>query len=80
DDALRRVRFVLRAKALGFSLSETQELLGLRVSPGVSCEEVRRAAGAKLSDVERRDDRTSALACRAWGAPTVDTLRRALRG
>ncbi|NNF28951.1 MAG: heavy metal-responsive transcriptional regulator, partial [Gemmatimonadetes bacterium] len=54
DDALRRVRFVLRAKALGFSLSETKELLGLRVSPGVSCEEVRRAAGAKLSDVERR--------------------------
>lgn len=54
DDAVRRLAFVRRATALGFTLAEIRGLLGLRVSARTSCERVRERALAKLGDVERR--------------------------
>jgi len=48
----KRLRFIRRAKALGFTLDEIQGLLGL--SAGRNVEQVRRAAAARLADVERR--------------------------
>lgn len=57
-DAVRRLRFIKHAQALGFSLKEVKELLALRVRPGVSCGDVRRRAEAKLVDV---DDKLRAL-------------------
>src|SRR5262245_58342040 len=53
-EAVRRLGFVRRATALGFSLAEVKGLLSLRVSPRTSCERVRGRALAKLADVERR--------------------------
>jgi MerR family mercuric resistance operon transcriptional regulator len=54
EDAVRRLDFVRRATALGFTLAEIRGLLGLRVSSRTSCEKVRERALVKLEDVERR--------------------------
>ncbi len=53
-DAVRVVRFVKHAQALGFSLAEIKELLALRVDPRRSCGDVKRRAEAKLADIERK--------------------------
>ncbi len=53
-DAVRRVRFILRAKELGFTLSETKELLELRVTDPAACGEVEATTRAKIVDVEAR--------------------------
>jgi len=52
--AVRRVRFIRRAQALGFTLKEIEELLALRVDDERSCADVRALARAKLEDIERR--------------------------
>lgn len=53
-DAARRLRFIQRAKELGFSLREIKELLSLRVSPGLSRAEVRLRAEAKIADIQTK--------------------------
>jgi MerR family copper efflux transcriptional regulator len=53
-DAVARLRFVQRAKNLGFTLKEIRELLALRARRGEPCETVRECARAKLRDVEAR--------------------------
>jgi len=79
-DAIRRLRFIRRAKELGFTLKEIGELLALRVDPRTTCGDVREMARAKIADVERRigelqriEDvlRRLARACRGQG-PTSD--------
>ena len=52
--AVRRVRFIRRAQALGFTLKEIEDLLALRVDDERSCADVRALARAKLEDIERR--------------------------
>jgi MerR family copper efflux transcriptional regulator len=52
--AVRRVRFIRRAKQVGFTLAEIQDLLSLRVSENRRCAEVRDLARAKVRDIERR--------------------------
>jgi MerR family mercuric resistance operon transcriptional regulator len=52
DDVVARLRFIRRAKELGFSLKEIKELLALRVDPDTTCAEVRRRAEGKVIDVE----------------------------
>ena len=54
DDTVRRLAFVRRATALGFSLAEVKSLLMLRVSARVPCERVRDRALTKLADIDRR--------------------------
>ena len=49
-----RLRFIRRAKRLGFSLDEIAELLGLRSHPKANRQKVRAKAAAKIRDVERR--------------------------
>lgn len=53
-DTVGRVRFIKRAKELGFSLREIKELTALRVAPGVPCTRVRKRAEAKIADIEER--------------------------
>ncbi|MBO6934845.1 MAG: MerR family DNA-binding protein [Deltaproteobacteria bacterium] len=51
---IRRVRFIRRAKQLGFTLREIRELLEIRVDPDRSCADVRTLANAKLENVRRK--------------------------
>lgn len=53
-ESVRRLAFVRRAAALGFSLAEVRELLTLRVSARTSCERVRTRAHAKIADIDQR--------------------------
>jgi DNA-binding transcriptional MerR regulator len=52
DLAVARLRFIRRAQALGFTLAEIKSLLEISAQRNVA--QVRRAAKAKLEDVERR--------------------------
>jgi len=54
EDVVARLRFIKRAKELGFSLKEIKELLSLRVDPETTCAEVRRKAEAKIVDVDEK--------------------------
>ncbi len=52
EEVIIRLRFIQRAKELGFTLSEIKELLSLRVDPDTSCEDVRARAEIKIADIE----------------------------
>lgn len=52
-DAVRRVRFIKRAQALGFSLQEIRELLAMRVGRGRRCD-VRQRAEAKVANIDAK--------------------------
>jgi MerR family copper efflux transcriptional regulator len=52
DLEVARLRFIRRAQALGFTLSEIKSLLRLSAQRNVA--QVKRSAQAKLEDVERR--------------------------
>ena len=54
DDTVTRIRFIRRAKELGFSLKEISDLLQLRVDPTTSCEEVKERAEKKIAEIEQR--------------------------
>jgi MerR family mercuric resistance operon transcriptional regulator len=54
EDVVVRLRFIKRAKELGFSLKEIRELLALRVDPDTTCAEVRKRAEEKVIDVEAK--------------------------
>ena len=51
-EAVRRVRFIKRAQAIGFTLEEIRELLSLRVERGTRCKDVRGRAEAKIADID----------------------------
>lgn len=54
NESVRRLAFVRRATALGFTLAEVKSLLGLRVTAGKPCERVRERALGKVADIDRR--------------------------
>ncbi|MCZ6807978.1 MAG: MerR family DNA-binding protein [Deltaproteobacteria bacterium] len=51
-DAVRRIRFIRRAKELGFTLEEISDLLSLRVDPNSTSSDVRKRARDKITDIE----------------------------
>jgi MerR family transcriptional regulator, copper efflux regulator len=51
---LLRLRFILRGKGLGFTLTEIRELLGLRVDPDRTVDDVRQRALATIVDTESK--------------------------
>lgn len=53
-ETVRRLHFIVRAKALGFTLQEIGDLLGLRATPGAGCADVQARAEAKMADIEER--------------------------
>jgi MerR family mercuric resistance operon transcriptional regulator len=52
EHVLGRIRFIRRAKELGFSLREIKELLELRRNSSAPCEEVCAKAQAKIANIE----------------------------
>ncbi len=54
DDVVRRIRFIKRAKDLGFTLKEVAELLSLQAAPDVSCADIKARAQGKITDIEER--------------------------
>lgn len=54
DDVIERIRFIQRAKGLGFALAEIRELLAIRIRSDSECEDVRQRAEAKIVDIEAR--------------------------
>jgi MerR family mercuric resistance operon transcriptional regulator len=56
DEVVDRIRFIRHAKELGFTLTETGELLALRVHPRSNCETVQGRANEKIDDVEAKID------------------------
>jgi Hg(II)-responsive transcriptional regulator len=54
EDVVSRLRFIRRAKELGFTLKEVAELIALRLDPSTTSADVRRQAQAKLDDLEAR--------------------------
>lgn len=51
---IHRLQFILRAKDLGFTLSEIRELMELRVDPDRTAEDVRKHALEKIADTDAR--------------------------
>src|SRR5258708_39920526 len=54
EDAIARLRFIKHAQDLGFTLTEVQELLALRVRRGGACEVVGRKGQQKVDVVEQK--------------------------
>jgi MerR family transcriptional regulator, copper efflux regulator len=54
EDAVKRVRFVKRAQALGFSLRDIKELLSLRAASAAECGEIRAQTEAKIKDIDEK--------------------------
>ena len=54
DDAVRRLQFIRQAQLLGFSLTEIQDLLSLRMQPGTTCADIRKRAKEKIVAVENK--------------------------
>src|SRR5687768_12976440 len=54
DDTVPRIRFIQRAKQLGFSLAEIQGLLTLSSRAATQCDHVRAVAEAKIGDIDGR--------------------------
>jgi MerR family mercuric resistance operon transcriptional regulator len=52
EGVISRLRFIKRAKELGFSLREIKELLSLRVDPTATCSDIREHAEAKIADID----------------------------
>lgn len=57
DEAVARVKFILHAKKLGFSLKDIRELLSIRVDKEAStCADVKQIAVDKLTIIRQRID------------------------
>lgn len=54
DEAVSRLRFIRRAKDLGFTLKEVKELFELSRDPEATPADVRARAEAKVADIEER--------------------------
>lgn len=54
EDGIVRLRFIKRAKALGFTLKEIKELLFLRVDPDATKQEVKGQVEEKINDIKKR--------------------------
>lgn len=59
----RRLRFIKKAQALGFTLREIAELLALRIASSSCRGEIEEKAEKKLMQVERKIDDLQTLAC-----------------
>ncbi len=88
EEAPKVVRFIKRAKSLGFSLDEVEGLLSLRQNSQRSCADVRALASERLADIDLKISQLQAVrsrlaelasACSAGGlapdCPMLDSLQ-----
>jgi DNA-binding transcriptional MerR regulator len=54
DDDVRRIRFIKRAQALGFSLREIRDLIAVQCGPQAGCDELRDRAAAKIVEIDAK--------------------------
>lgn len=54
EEVVHRLRFIRRAKDLGFTLNEIKDLLSLRLDPTTTCADVKRRAEEKIADIKAR--------------------------
>ncbi len=54
ENTVQRLRFIRRAKELGFSLKEIKELLTLQSNPKTTCADIKQRAEMKLADIHQR--------------------------
>ena len=54
QEAVQRLRFIVTAKGLGFTLAETKDLITLRVAPETTPEDVRDRAREKIRATKRK--------------------------
>lgn len=54
EEAVARLHFIRRAKALGFALREIADLLDLRLDPRADRGAVKRRAAAKVEDIDKK--------------------------
>lgn len=54
EQTVNRLRFIQRAKDIGFTLTEIKELLSLRASSDRPCDDVRGRAEAKIAEIEEK--------------------------
>ena len=54
QETVRRVQFIKRAQALGFSLKEITELRALRATPDTPCADIRTRALDKITAIEEK--------------------------
>jgi len=87
DEAIRRLRFIRQAQALGFSLREIEELLSLRMQPGTTCGDIRKRARQKIATVNAKIEELQqirdalnklAAACRGKGPTSECPILEAL--
>jgi len=52
DETTKRILFIKRAKDLGFSLKEVDELFSLKISTRTTCSDVRSKAEEKITDID----------------------------
>jgi MerR family mercuric resistance operon transcriptional regulator len=88
-EVVSRLRFIRRAKELGFSLAEISELLALRLDPSATRADVRQRAKAKIADIEakigdlqrmREALQKLTAACRGHGPASACPILEALDG
>lgn len=53
-DTVERLRFICRAKELGFSLQEISDLLGMKERSSNQCKDVRRHADRKVAEIDQK--------------------------
>ncbi|MCF6285509.1 MAG: MerR family DNA-binding protein [Candidatus Hydrogenedentes bacterium] len=61
EDSVARIRFIKKAKALGFSLAEIGELLSLRAKPSGSCANVQAKAHEKIAEIDQKIETLQAM-------------------
>jgi Hg(II)-responsive transcriptional regulator len=61
DDAVRRIIFIRRAQALGFSLNEIKELLELRAGSGNRGKNMRTRAEQKIRSLDEKIEALTAM-------------------
>ncbi len=54
EEVVDRLRFIKRAKELGFTLNEIKELLSLRIDPSTTCADVKNRAEEKIGDIQAK--------------------------